>query len=77
MLDASLLQDNVYFMKVREPRCKYMDTKSIYQLLASRFDIIYFSARKLGFSRGGFILATDHKWTDQMTLSHGSCPYSS
>ena len=66
VLDASLLQDNVYFMKVREPRCKYMDTKSIYQLLASRFDIIYFSARKLGFSRGGFILSTDRKWCDQM-----------
>lgn len=66
VLDASLLQDNVYFMKIREPRCKYMDTQSIYQLLASRFDIIYFSARKLGFSRGGFIIATDRKWTERM-----------
>ena len=66
VLDASLLQDNIYFMKIREPRCKYMSTKSIYQLLASRFDIIYFSARKLGFSRGGFIISTDRKWTDMM-----------
>lgn len=66
VLDASLLQDNVYFMKTREPRCKYMDTKEIYHLLASRFDIIYFSARKLGFSRGGFIISTDPKWTNQM-----------
>ncbi len=66
VLDASLLQDNVYFMKTREPRCKYMETKEIYRLLASRFDIIYFSARKLGFSRGGFILSSDSKWTNQM-----------
>ena len=66
VLDASLLQDNVYFMKTREPRCKYMTTKEIYHLLAARFDIIYFSARKLGFSRGGFIIATDSKWTDMM-----------
>ncbi|MBQ6432829.1 MAG: tryptophanase [Bacteroidaceae bacterium] len=66
VLDASLLQDNVYFMKTREPRCKYMETKEIYRLLASRFDIIYFSARKLGFSRGGFILSSDAKWTNQM-----------
>lgn len=66
VLDASLLQDNVYFMKTREPRCKYMETKEIYRLLASRFDIIYFSARKLGFSRGGFIISSDPKWTDQM-----------
>ncbi len=64
VLDASLLQDNVYFMKTREPQCKYMDTKEIYHLLASRFDIIYFSARKLGFSRGGFILSSAHKWTN-------------
>jgi tryptophanase len=27
VLDASLLQDNVYFMKTREARCKYMDIK--------------------------------------------------
>ncbi len=66
VLDASLLQDNVYFMKTREPRCKYMETKEIYHLLASHFDIIYFSARKLGFSRGGFIISSDPKWTNQM-----------
>ena len=32
VLDASLLQDNVYFMKTREARCKYMDVKDIYHL---------------------------------------------
>ena len=66
VLDASLLQDNVYFMKTREPRCKYMTTKEIYHVLADRFDIIYFSARKLGFSRGGIITSHDPKFTDEM-----------
>ena len=66
VLDASLLQDNVYFMKTREPRCKFMTTKEIYHTLADRFDIIYFSARKLGFSRGGIITAHDKKFTDEM-----------
>ena len=66
VLDASLLQDNVYFMKTREPRCKFMTTKEIYHVLADRFDIIYFSARKLGFSRGGIITSHDKKYTDEM-----------
>ncbi len=57
VLDASLLQDNIYFMKKREPQCKYMSPKEIYHLLADKMDIVYFSARKLGFSRGGAIIS--------------------
>ena len=66
VLDASLLQDNVYFMKTREPECKDMTTKEIYHTLADNFDIIYWSARKLGFGRGGFIISKDPKWTNMM-----------
>ena len=66
VLDASLLQDNVYFMKTREARCKYMDIKTIYHLLADHFDIIYFSARKLGFAKGGIITSKDPKFTKMM-----------
>ena len=66
VLDASLLQDNVYFMKTREAQCKYMTTREIYHLLASKCDIIYFSARKLGFSRGGIICSVDPKYTAEM-----------
>ena len=57
ILDASLLQDNIYFMKTREAQCKYMTPKEIYHLLADKMDIIYFSARKLGFARGGAIIS--------------------
>ena len=66
VLDASLLQDNVYFMKTREARCKYMEVKDIYHLLADHFDIIYFSARKLSFSKGGIICSKDPKYTKEM-----------
>ena len=66
VLDASLLQDNVYFMKTREARCKFMDTKQIYHLLADHFDIIYFSARKLGFAKGGIITSKDSKYTKEL-----------
>jgi len=66
VLDASLLQDNIYFMKEREARCKYMDIKEIYHLLADHFDIVYFSARKLSFSKGGIITSKDPKFTKEM-----------
>lgn len=66
VLDASLLQDNIYFMKTREARCKYMEVGDIYRLLADHFDIIYFSARKLSFSKGGIITSKDPKFTKEM-----------
>ncbi len=66
VLDASLLQDNIYFMKTREARCKYMDVKDSYHLLADHFDVIYFSARKLGFAKGGIITSKDAKYTREM-----------
>ena len=66
ILDASLLQDNVYFMKTREAQCKFMTTKQIYHLLADKMDIIYFSARKLGFARGGIITSHNRKYINDM-----------
>ena len=66
ILDASLLQDNVYFMKTREAQCKFMTTKQIYHLLADKMDIIYFSARKLGFARGGIITSHNKKYINDM-----------
>ncbi len=55
MLDASLLQDNLYFIKEREEACKDMSIREITTEIASLMDIIYFSARKFGFARGGGI----------------------
>ncbi len=56
VIDASLLQDNLYFIKTREAEYKHAPIRDIMHKLAEACDIIYFSSRKLGFSRGGAII---------------------
>ena len=58
VLDASLLQDNLYFIKMREEEFKDRTVYEIIKEISSLCDIIYFSARKFGFARGGGILTT-------------------
>jgi len=53
VLDASLLADNLYFIKEREAACKDMSIRDITRRFADLSDIVYFSARKLGCVRGG------------------------
>ncbi|MGB4335794.1 MAG: tryptophanase [Chromatiaceae bacterium] len=53
VLDASLLADNLYFIKEREAACKDMSIREITRRFADLSDVIYFSARKLGCVRGG------------------------
>ncbi|MCL2335830.1 MAG: tryptophanase [Firmicutes bacterium] len=59
--DASLLADNLYFIKVRDQAYKDIEIKDIVREIASLMDIIYFSARKLGAARGGGILVSDEE----------------
>lgn len=59
VLDASLLMDNLYFIKVREAACKDMSIREITRAMADLSDVIYFSARKLGSVRGGGICTSD------------------
>ncbi|MBO7255009.1 MAG: tryptophanase [Paludibacteraceae bacterium] len=66
ILDASLLQDNLYFMKTREEMCKDMSIKDIMHKLGATMDIIYFSARKLGFARGGAIISNNESYILKM-----------
>lgn len=61
VLDASLLQDNLYFIKIREEACKNMSIREIIRAISDEMDIIYFSARKLGFARGGGIMMKTEK----------------
>ncbi|MDP4176722.1 MAG: tryptophanase [Bacillota bacterium] len=79
LLDASLLQDNLYFMKLREEKCRDLSIKEIMLKVASNFDIIYFSARKFGFARGGGIcLRTKELWDsmkETVTLYEGFLTY--
>lgn len=66
VMDASLLQDNLYFNKTREAECRDMTVRDITRAIADCFDIIYFSARKLGFARGGGIAARTLELWDKM-----------
>ncbi|MDR1378765.1 MAG: tryptophanase [Synergistaceae bacterium] len=59
VLDASLLADNLYFIKTREAAQKDKSIREITKTIADAVDIIYFSARKLGCARGGLILTND------------------
>jgi len=60
VFDASLLGDNLYFIKTRDEKYKDVDIIDITREIASLMDIVYFSARKLGSARGGGILVSDH-----------------
>jgi len=79
VLDASLLQDNLYFIKIREESMKDKSIREITRMIADLFDIIYFSARKFGFSRGGGILVREeklyHELEDYITLYEGFLTY--
>ena len=66
MMDASLLQDNLYFIKVREKACKDMSILEICNQVAKHVDIIYFSARKFGAARGGGICLDDDVLADKI-----------
>ena len=57
--DASLLADNLYFIKVRDSKYKDVEIKEITREIASFMDIFYFSARKISSAKGGGILVSD------------------
>ncbi|MDD3171181.1 MAG: tryptophanase [Bacilli bacterium] len=64
--DASLLADNLHFIKEREEACKNMSLHDIVLEIAKVTDVMYFSARKLGCARGGGICVHDVKLFDMM-----------
>ncbi len=66
VLDASLLSDNLFFLKEREPLCADMTINDITLELAELSDIIYFSARKFGSARGGAIIIKEEKLFKRM-----------
>ena len=79
VLDASLLQDNLYFIKTREESMKDKSIAEITRMVADLFDMIYFSGRKFGFGRGGGILIRDeklfHEMEDYVTMFEGFLTY--
>lgn len=79
VLDASLLQDNLYFIKTREESMKDKSVREITRMIADLYDIIYFSGRKFGFARGGGILIRDeemfHSMEDLIPMFEGFLTY--
>ncbi len=68
VLDASLLADNLFFIKTREAECFGRDTADIVREIGSLFDVIYFSARKLGCAKGGGICTSDETLAAKMRV---------
>ena len=66
ILDASLLQDNLYFLKMKDEDCRDLSLREIMRAVADQCDIIYFSARKLGFARGGGICMRESELVDPL-----------
>ena len=79
VMDASLLADNLYFIKTREDACKNLSIREITKQFADMCDIIYFSARKLGCARGGGICTNSSeaflKMRELVTLYEGFLTY--
>jgi tryptophanase len=79
VFDASLLADNLYFIKTREESCQNKTIREITREIADLTDIIYFSARKLGCARGGGICTNNKdaymKMRELVTLYEGFLTY--
>jgi tryptophanase len=68
VFDASLLADNLFFIKVREKEYADWHTGDIVREMASLMDIIYFSGRKLGCARGGGIMTSNDDLFSRMRV---------
>ena len=79
VFDASLLADNLYFIKVREEAEAGRSLADIVREMSGLMDIIYFSSRKLGCARGGGILTSSDEYYRKMrnlvTLYEGFLTY--
>ena len=64
--DASLLADNLYFIKIREAEYRNTSVKEIMREMISYFDVTYFSGRKLGAARGGGIVTSNKRLFEKM-----------
>ena len=66
VIDACLIAENAWFIKQREPEFKDFSIAEILLEMSKLADIIYFSGRKLGASRGGGIVTNRQDLFDLM-----------
>lgn len=62
--DGSLISENAYFIKMREPEYKNKSIREIMQEMMKIVDILYLSGRKSAGVRGGLIAMHDKKFYD-------------
>jgi len=79
VLDASLIGENAYFIKQREPEFKNTSIKDILLTMCNFADIVYFSSRKVSSTRGGGICTNNKdlymKMRDLVPLYEGFLTY--
>ena len=79
LMDTSLINENLYFIKVREEGYQDVSLKAILHEMLSYTDFSYFSARKVSCSRGGGICTNNHdiymKMRDWVPLYEGFLTY--
>ena len=79
VLDASLIGENAYFIKQREPEYLNTPIKDILLEMCALSDIVYFSSRKVSSTRGGGICISDDdlymKMRDLIPLFEGFLTY--
>src|SRR5512133_3022328 len=79
LMDTSLINENLYFIKVREEGYQNKTIKSILHEMMSYTDFTYFSGRKVSCTRGGGICTNNHdiymKMRDWVPLYEGFLTY--
>jgi tryptophanase len=66
VLDASLIGENAYFIKQREPEFQNAEIKDILRGMCALADITYFSSRKVSSTRGGGIATNKIEYFDKL-----------
>jgi tryptophanase len=66
VMDASLIGENAYFIKKREPGYEDQSLASILLQMCDLADIVYFSGRKVSSSRGGAICTNSEELYTKM-----------
>ncbi|HEX7585359.1 MAG TPA: tryptophanase [Prolixibacteraceae bacterium] len=79
LMDTSLINENLYFIKIREEGYQDKSIKSILHEMMSYTDFSYFSGRKVSCTRGGGICTNNHdiymKMRDWVPLYEGFLTY--
>lgn len=66
VFDGSLISENAYFIKERDPECRNMTVSQIISEMMSLVDILYLSARKSTCVRGGMIATNSKAYFDRL-----------